>query len=164
MEIRELRPDEYDEAGRITALAYQEFAPPGDEEWAEYLSEIADIRGRADRTVVLGAFDGARILGSATIEIDQTLGDDDLELPPEVASLRMLGVDPTARGMGAGRALVEASNEAARAAGKTVMVLRTTPQMRVAVAMYERMGFRSDPAGDKVFDSGLRLIGYRLDL
>jgi ribosomal protein S18 acetylase RimI-like enzyme len=164
MEIREVRPQEYEEAGRVTSSAYDEFTRPGDQEWIDYHAEIADIRGRADRTVVLGAFDGDRCLGTATIEMDQTIGDDDRDLPPEMGSLRMLGVDPEARGRGAGKALMEASLARARAAGKTVMVLRTTGLMEVARGMYERMGFVRDPQRDQVVDDGLLLIAYRLDL
>ena len=47
MEIRQVRPEEYAEAGRVTALAYQEFAPPGDADWEAYLRVIADVAGQA---------------------------------------------------------------------------------------------------------------------
>jgi GNAT superfamily N-acetyltransferase len=164
MEIRSVRPGEEEEAGRVTALAYSEFAPPGDEDWAEYLGEIADVAGRVDRTIVLGAFDGDRVLGTATIEMDDTLGDDDVELPPDTASLRMLGVDPAVRGRGVGRALVEACLDRARAAGKHVMVLRTTEKMLVAHGLYASMGFARDLDRDQSFDDGFRLIAFRLDL
>jgi ribosomal protein S18 acetylase RimI-like enzyme len=164
MEIREVRPDEYEAAGDVTARAYHEFADFDDPEWIEYLGEIADVAGRAGRTVVLVAVEDGRILGSATIELDHTVGDDDTELPPEMASLRMLGVDESARGRGIGRALVEETLARARAAGKTVMALRTTERMRAAQALYRSMGFRADPDRDVVFDDGFRLIGYRLDL
>jgi GNAT superfamily N-acetyltransferase len=164
MKIREVRPNEEKEAGRVTALAYSEFAPPGDEDWAEYLGEIADVASRVDRTIVLGAFDGDRVLGTATIEMDDTLGDDDIELPPDTASLRMLGVDPAARGRGVGRALVEACLDRARGAGKRVMVLRTTEKMQVAHTLYASMGFARDRDRDLTFEDGFRLIAYRLDL
>lgn len=148
----------------MTARAYEEFAPPGDEEWARYLAEIADVAGRADRTLLLGAFEGPRVVGTATLEVDQTIGDDDQELPRGVVSLRMLGVDPGRRGTGVGRALVEACLQRARAAGKTAMVLRTTERMAVAQALYRSLGFVRDPGRDMVFDSGFRLIAYRLKL
>ena len=50
MGIRRPKPEEYAAAGRVTALAYQEFAPPGDAEWDQYLRDLADVAGRADRT------------------------------------------------------------------------------------------------------------------
>jgi ribosomal protein S18 acetylase RimI-like enzyme len=164
MEIRPVEHDELEEAGRVTALAYREFLPsepsPG---WDEYLESIADVPGRARRTTVLVAVEDGRILGSATIEIDETLGDDDLELPPDVAALRMVGVDPAARRAGVGRSLVEASMDAARRAGKRQMTLRTTTLMTVAQRLYESMGFRRDKSLDMSFPE-VELLGYRIDL
>ena len=164
MEIRPVQPGEYDEAGRVTALAYREFVPPNPSPgWLEYLDSIADIAGRIDRTTVLVAVEDGRIVGSATIEIDSTVGDDDRELPPDVAALRMLGVDPSVRRAGIGRALVEASMEAARARGKQRFILRTTSRMTSAQRLYDSMGFQRDPSLDMSFPD-VELLGYRIDL
>ncbi|HEX2090483.1 MAG TPA: GNAT family N-acetyltransferase [Actinomycetota bacterium] len=164
MEIRPVRPGEYDEAGRVTAIAYQELVPPDPSPgWVEYLDSIADIAGRVDRTTVLVAVQNGRIVGSATIEIDSTIGDDDRELPPDVAALRMLGVDPSVRRAGIGRALVQASMDAARARGKRRFILRTTHRMTSAQRLYESMGFRRDPSLDMSFPD-VELLGYRIDL
>jgi ribosomal protein S18 acetylase RimI-like enzyme len=165
VEIREVQPDEYEEAGRVTALAYQEFAPPGDLEWDAYLRELADVKGRAGRSLVLVAVEGGRVLGTATMEFDdRTLGDDDRVLPPEMASLRMLGVEPSARGLGIGRALVDACIRESRARGKTLFVLRTTELMTAAHGLYESMGFERDAERDLVFEDGFRLLAYRLPI
>ena len=164
MEVRPVEPGEYEEAGRVTALAYREFVPsnpsPG---WTEYLDSIADIAGRVDRTTVFVAVENGRIVGSATIEMDATIGDDDRELPPDVAALRMLGVDPSVRRAGIGRALVEASMEAARVRGKRRFILRTTSRMTSAQRLYESMGFHRDPSLDMSFPD-VELLGYRIDL
>lgn len=164
MDIREVRPDEHVAAGRVTALAYSEFAVPGDEGWGQYLEMIADVAGRVDRTVVLVAADGDRVAGSATIELDGVIGDDDQELPPDVACLRMLGVDPEARGKGVGRALVQAVIDRCRAAGKRELILRTTPLMEVAAALYRSMGFQRDPDRDMPVEDYFTLSAYRLVL
>ena len=162
MEIREVRPDEYEEAGRVTALAYREFAPPHDADWEDYLAEIADVAGRAERTLVLVAVEDDQVFGTATMEFDDAVvGDDDPSLPPEMASLRMLGVDPDARRRGIARALMEACVQVSRVRGKSVFVLRTTEPMVAARRLYESMGFERDPQRDLVFDNGFRLIAYR---
>ncbi len=164
VEIRPIEPGEYEEAGRVTALAYQEFVPPDPSPgWNEYLDSLADITGRVDRTTVLVAVQDGRIVGSATIEIDSTIGDDDHELPPDVAALRMLGVDPSVRRAGIGRALVEGSMDAARARGKRRFILRTTKRMTSAQRLYASMGFRRDPSLDMSFPE-VELLGYRIDL
>jgi ribosomal protein S18 acetylase RimI-like enzyme len=165
MEVRLARPEDCEPAGRVTADAYREFAPADDDGWDAYLAEIADVAGRARLTPVLVALEDGRVLGSATVEMDdRVLGDDDRALPPEMASLRMLGVDPSARGRGAGRALVRASIDLARSAGKTLMVLRTTEPMVGAQRLYESMGFERDPERDLRFDDGFRLIAYRMPI
>lgn len=45
MEIQAVDPSQYEAAGRVTAGAYAEFAPPGDSEWEEYLQTIANVGG-----------------------------------------------------------------------------------------------------------------------
>src|SRR5438132_136913 len=153
--VRPARPEEYAEAGRITALAYLEFVPPGevDEDWRSYLVQLADVAGRVDRTTVLVAVEQpeGHVLGSVTIEEEDVIGDDDSELEPGVSHIRMLGVDPHARGRGVGRALMAASIDRARALGKRFVTLRTTERMRAAQCMYESMGFEQDPEHDLVF-------------
>jgi ribosomal protein S18 acetylase RimI-like enzyme len=166
MEIREARPDEYEEAGRVTALAYREFAPEDDPDWEEYLGVIADVAARASVTTVLVAVEDGRILGSATVELDDKVPESDPErvLDPEEGHLRMLGVDPAARGRGVGRALVDASIEVARSRGKKVFRLTTTRMMTVARGLYERMGFEATPERDRHFESGFVLYAYELPL
>ncbi len=161
IEVRRLRPDEYAVAGEVTALAYQEFGSGG---WNEYRARIADVASRADRTVVLGAVEDGRILGTATLELDQRVqgGHDRPPLLPGEAHVRMLGVHPEARRRRIGRRLMDACVEEARRAGKTVMTLDTTEQMRAAQQLYESMGFRR--AADQVFDDGFRLRVYELPL
>jgi ribosomal protein S18 acetylase RimI-like enzyme len=162
MEVRAPRPDEYAEAGRVTADAYREFAVPDDEDWNDYLAVIADVAGRADRMPVLVAVVDGSIVGSATVEMgDALLGDDDDVLPQDAASLRMLGVDPGARRAGVGRALVDGTIDLARAAGKRLMLLRTTEPMVGAQRLYRSMGFERDPERDLSFENGFRLLAYR---
>lgn len=55
--------------------------------------------------------------------------------------IRMLVVDPRARGLGVGRALTDACLDRARRDGSSVIALHTSPIMGVALPMYLRMGF-----------------------
>jgi ribosomal protein S18 acetylase RimI-like enzyme len=71
-------------------------------------------------------------------------------------------VDPSARGKGIGRALMDASLAEARDRGKTLVTLHTTKWMTTAQRMYESMGFERGP--DRVFESGFRLMSYSLRL
>jgi ribosomal protein S18 acetylase RimI-like enzyme len=60
---------------------------------------------------------------------------------PEWPIIRMLVVDPDARGLGAGRALTEDCVARARRDHASEIALHTSPIMTVALPMYLRMGF-----------------------
>ena len=156
VEVRPARPQEYQEAGRVTALAYREFADS--ESWDRYLDQIADVGARAHVGVVLIAVEDGRILGSATLELEDRIEDDDDPLPPDQAEIRMLGVDPGQRGRGVARAIMDACFAWAAKAGKTRMLLHTTQRMKAAQAMYVSLGFERLP--DRVFPDGFVLLTY----
>jgi GNAT superfamily N-acetyltransferase len=79
------------------------------------------------------------------------------------AGVRMLAVDPAAQGRGAGADLVAACVERARGAGKARVLLHTTAPMTAAHRLYERAGFRRDPARDELIAGDL-LLAYVRDL
>lgn len=159
IQVREARPHEFEEAGRVTADAYREFVRPGERAWEDYLRHIADVAGRADRTTVLVAIEDGRILGTATVEVEGRIDlDEDGPLGPEEAHIRMLGVAETARGRGVARALMAACEERARERGRTLVTLHTTARMPVAQRMYARLGY--DRGADRLFDDGFVLLSF----
>ena len=165
VEIREVRPEEYEEAGRVTADAYRPYARG--EDWDAYLVELADVADRAQRTMVLVAVEDGRILGTNTLELDRRVseGEEHQEaerLPAHEAHIRMLAVAPDAQGRGLGRALMEEAIRIAREHGKTLMTLNTTERMNVAQRMYEAMGFERMP--DWPVSPEFTLLSYRLSL
>jgi ribosomal protein S18 acetylase RimI-like enzyme len=75
---------------------------------------------------------------------------------PRAAKLRLLIVEPGARGLGLGRRLVRACVNFARAAGYRKLVLWTQSELTAARAIYEKLGFR------KVRSEPHRSFGKRL--
>ncbi len=64
--------------------------------------------------------------------------------PIEVPCIRMLVVDPQARGNGLGRLLTQACIDRAVRDGASKIGLHTSPVMNVALPLYLRMGFLKD--------------------
>jgi GNAT superfamily N-acetyltransferase/quercetin dioxygenase-like cupin family protein len=171
VEVRGAGGSDLPAARRVLLAAYQEYAtalPPA--VFGRYLAEILDVDGRAGNGHVLVAEHAGRVVGTVTSYDDAAT--EGLGWPAGWAGLRALGVEPAARGLGIGRALVEACRRRAQAAGAPVLCLHTGGFMTAAMALYERMGFRRDPAFD--FDATTRLglggvrpvpiLAYRLDL
>jgi len=76
----------------------------------------------------------------------------------KVAKLRLLVVDPGARGVGLGRRLTRACIRFARAAGYRKMVLWTQSHLSAARAIYQAEGFRKI-SSKKHRSFGKRLVG-----
>jgi ribosomal protein S18 acetylase RimI-like enzyme len=158
IEIREATSQEHDATGQATADAYREFLGAGTADMKRYLDHIADVSGRADRTVIVVAVEDGQILGSSTLELDQRIEPDDGPLDPMAANIRMLGVSPKARRRGIARMLMLDCEARARAAGKTLMTLNTTHLMQPAQQMYESLGYERGP--DHTFPDGFVLLSY----
>jgi ribosomal protein S18 acetylase RimI-like enzyme len=158
--VREARPEEYDELGRITVEAYRRAGETED----DYYPELLDVAARARHVPLLAAVEegSGRLLGTATFVPgpgpyhEGDFGD--------VASMRMLAVAPAAQGRGVGRALVAECIARTRAGGRTGIALYTRPFMTAAHRLYESLGFRRVPERDWEFEPGEWLWAYQLDL
>lgn len=64
---------------------------------------------------------------------------------PGVAEIQRVYVSPAARGLGAGRAMVEALMAQAKADGHRLVRLDTGRGLKAAIALYERLGFTECP-------------------
>jgi GNAT superfamily N-acetyltransferase len=160
--VRPARDDELEAAGDVVAEAYRD--QPGMDQEAWYLERVRDARGRAPHVEVLVAVDGAdRILGCVSYVAGPESEYAEVERAGE-AGFRMLGVAPAARGRGVGRTLVEACVQRARIAGRSAVAISTDVGWADARRMYERLGFRRDPARDFEPVPGVHLVAYVLVL
>ena len=101
MEVRQVRPAEYETAGAIVVAAYR--ALPGAHLSQGYAELLADVGRRAVEAEVLVAVDD-RLLGCVTFVPDATSPWAEM-LEDDEAAVRMLGVDPSSAGSGCGASL-----------------------------------------------------------
>ena len=84
-------------------------------------------------------------------------------LEPGVAEIKRLFVREQARGLGVGKALIEAIIRTARELGYAEIKLDTLPQMQSAIALYQAAGFKPiAPYGSHAYP-GLVCFGKSLD-
>ncbi len=84
-------------------------------------------------------------------------------LAPGVAEIKRLFVREQARGLGVGKALIEAMTRTARELGYAEIKLDTLPQMQGAIALYQAAGFEPiAPYGSHAYP-GLVCFGKSLD-
>ncbi|RII16067.1 putative acetyltransferase [Streptomyces sp. YIM 130001] len=159
--IRRANQAEFEALGEITAGAYLHDELIDGED--PYLTSLRAVADRAADGEVLVAVDTAgTLLGSVTFA---AYGTRHAEISrPGEAEFRALAVAHTARGRGAGEALVRACVERAKASGCHAIVLSTQPTMRSAHRIYERLGFVRTPERDWTPVPGIDLIAYRLAL
>jgi ribosomal protein S18 acetylase RimI-like enzyme len=165
--IRDAAPADRAAIEAVTLAAYEQYAavlsPP---RWAAYRESIratlADVRPAAQ----IVAEDGGVLVGAVLLypagAVMATPGGPSFTLAhPEV---RLLAVAPAARGRGLARRLMEECIGRARAAGAPALTLHTADIMRVAIRLYERLGFVRAPELDFSPAPGVTVKGYRLPL
>lgn len=126
---------------------------------------VADYAGSHDparEAAWIAELDGARIGCILLVAADQTTADH-TTAGETTAQLRVLLVDPAARGGGVGRRLVDTVIDFARAAGYERMVLWTNDVLTAAARIYLKAGFvltSSEPH----HSYGADLIGQNYEL
>jgi ribosomal protein S18 acetylase RimI-like enzyme len=156
--VEEAVPGDYPRIAELTVSVYRDggLASPA------YFGQLADVEGRAGRSLLLVARAGDAVVGSVALVLDGDFGE--VITSDAEAAFRMLAVDPCARGRGVGELLVTECLARARAAGRQRMVLSTDPRMTAAHRLYARLGFTRLPERDWSPVPGVDLLVYSLDL
>jgi len=107
------------------------------------------------------AVDGHEIVGSALLLPPSEDAYEGFGVRVTAPEVRLVAVDPAARGRGVARALMDECLRRARASGATESGLHTSRSMKAAIRMYEGMGFERAPENDFQPPGTERVVGYR---
>jgi GNAT superfamily N-acetyltransferase len=166
VQVRDARPDEADAIRTLTLTAFAEYADRMPVVfWAHYRRSLErTLNTWGPEQHIVADKDGLGLVGSvwlfpvsaAAYETATQVG-----ASPEV---RLLAVDPRARGQGVGSALMAECARRALGAGARMLCLHTMDIMDVAVRLYERLGYVRAPELDFSPVPGMVVKGYRLHL
>ena len=137
--LRDYRDDDAEAVARAALAAFAEFEQHFSADWPLFNANVAKMPQLARTGEIIVADDDGRIVGAVAYIGPQAPKPAFFE--PAWPVIRMLVVDPAARGKGIGRQLTEECLRRAERDQAPVIALHTTPIMTVALPMYLRMGF-----------------------
>jgi len=138
MILRDFRSDDADDVNRVALAAFEQYRDSY-ADWPAMAAGIGRMSSLAEHGELIVAEDHGAIVGAvAYIAPEEPKA---AFFDPAWPVIRMLVVDPAARGHGVGRALTEACIARARRDRSPVIALHTSPVMTVALPLYLRMGF-----------------------
>jgi ribosomal protein S18 acetylase RimI-like enzyme len=161
IKLRDGRPDELEQVAKLLVAAYQEYKDfmPG-ERWDWYRNDMIDIRSRMADSELIVAEVRNKIAGTVTLYPKGSNNG----WPAGWAGIRLLAVHPDHRGRGIGRELMEECIRRCQEQATKTIGLHTTELMKVARAMYERIGFERIPEFDFHPAPDTVVFAYHLDL
>jgi ribosomal protein S18 acetylase RimI-like enzyme len=136
--LRDCRQDDAEAIVRVALAAFAQFERDYSD-WPLFTANVAKMPGLARSGEIIVAEDGGLIVGAVAYVGPQA--PKAAFFDPTWPVIRMLVVDPAARGKGIGRQLTEECLRRAERDQSPVIALHTTPIMTVALPMYLRMGF-----------------------
>lgn len=166
IELRDARPGDDEAVRALTLAAYDEYATimaPG--AWAGLSRVVQQTLDRPDPAALrIVAEQNGVLLGSVLLYPPASDAYGGLTGSVEWPEVRLLAVDPRARGLGVGKALMHECVRRARAIGAAALGLHTSASLCVAIGMYERMGFERVPEHDFQPPGAELVTAYRLRL
>jgi ribosomal protein S18 acetylase RimI-like enzyme len=136
--LRDFQPTDAEAIIRVALAAFAEFEQHYSD-WPLFTANVAKMPALTKTGEIIVAEDDGQIVGAVAYVGPQQPKPTFFE--PAWPIIRMLVVDPSARGKGIGRQLTEECLRRAERDQSGVIALHTTPIMTVALSMYLRMGF-----------------------
>ncbi|NKE71654.1 GNAT family N-acetyltransferase [Candidatus Manganitrophus noduliformans] len=166
LHIRDAKESDREAIREVTLAAFQEYAAQMPVHWEGYRQGISATLANVEPAEQIVAEREGMIVGAILLYPAGSVYSPPNNPPMTRAwpEMRLLAVAPAARGSGIGAALVRECIRRARRSGSQALTLHTSDVMRVAMRMYERMGFVRDPELDFRLSEAVTVKGYRFNL
>ena len=166
LRIRDARSDDRCAIEAVTLAAYEQYAALMPAHWEGYRQNILATLAAAQPEAQIVAEEEGQLVGSVLLypagSVIARPGGGSITLAePEV---RLLAVEPEARGRGVGVTLMHECVHRARQSGAAALTLHTTDIMQAAMRLYERLGFQRAPGLDIQPAPGVTIKANRLGL
>lgn len=146
--LREFQSADAPAVNEVALAAFNELRQHYND-WPTFSRNIGNMASLAETGELIVAITQEKVVGAVTYVGP---GKKKREFfPIEWAILRMLVVAPAYRGLGIGRALTEECIRRAQRDGAPLIALHTAPIMKVALPLYERMGFQYQREAPLIF-------------
>lgn len=145
MIIRDFSPADAGAVNRVALAAFAQYEGVYSD-WEAVARAVGSMAALAESGRILVAEDEAGAIVGAVAYVPPHSAPRAEFFQAEWPIVRMLVVDPAARGQGLGRRLTEACIALARSDGAAAIALHTSPVMEAALTLYRRMGFRLEKA------------------
>jgi GNAT superfamily N-acetyltransferase len=140
MLIRSFEPSDAEALNAVALAAFEQYRGVYSD-WETLSRGVGSMAALSEGGEIVVAEDGAGTIVGGVAYFGPGAGPRADFFEPHWPIVRMLVVDPDARGKGIGGQLTEECIARARRDGADVVALHTSPAMEVALAMYLKMGF-----------------------
>lgn len=146
IQIRLATPADTEAIARLLSRSFSEYQPRYTAEgYTATVLTSQQVEARMTQGPIWVALENAACVGTVSVV-----------LKPEGLYIRGMAVDPSARGKGIGRKLLDCAKEYAVQNGCARLFLSTTPFLSRAIKLYERYGFQRTSSGpDNLFGTPL---------
>lgn len=167
--VRKADASEFEETGQLLVQVYSQLDGfPTVKEMPDYYKMLANVGQltKNPETELLVAVSPSGEIGGAVVYIGDMkyYGSGGTATQEKNASgFRLLGVNPSTRGQGVGKLLIDECMRKAKEKKKNQVIIHTTKSMQTAWKIYENMGFKQSTDLD-FLDGNLEVFGFRFIL
>ena len=167
--VRNARPVEFEKTGQLLVKVYSQLEGfPTASEMPDYykmLANVGQLTENPETELLVAVTTSGKIDGAVVYIGDmQYYGSGGTATQEKNASgFRLLGVDPSTRGQGVGKLLIDECIQKAREKKQKQVIIHTTKSMQTAWKIYENMGFKRSTDLD-FLQGNLEVFGFRFTL